>query len=472
MKIFKTYILLILTATLLTTSCNSDNECDNTCPAGQIQTLTCNCVVDANTIVPHPCPALTCPSGEVVGVTNGTCACVEVATEVCNGLTCSAGEVLNASTCECVVIPPVIGAVTVSENITSNVTWTANNIYTLAGRLSVTAGATLTIEPGTVIKGATGTGTQASVLVIGQGGKLMAMGTAAKPIIMTSILDDVQPGQVNGSNLDEEENGLWGGLIVLGKAPISVDGDGLTAQIEGIPADDINGLYGGSDPADNSGVITYVSVRHGGTLIGADNEINGITLGGVGNGTTINNIEVAGNKDDGIEWFGGTVNVTNALVWAADDDALDIDQAYSGTIDNAVVIAFGGTDHCLEIDGPEGSLVGAYTLKNLTIKGFDDELGNYRDGAIGVTTDTYFFGFATIAGGEGDLELDAATDINVCTFANLQVTLPADATSITQVLKSGTDAAGTVVAQGANTVGANTSVFSWTYAKAAGALNF
>lgn len=473
MKFLKSTLTLLFVGALFIMGCSdSENECVNTCPTGQIQTLTCNCVTDANTIVPHPCPDLTCPGGQVVGVNGNTCSCVEPATEVCGGMTCTEGEVLDAATCECIEIVEQFGSVTVSDNITGSVTWTANNIYTLGGRIAVVDGATLTIEAGTVIKGATGTGTQASALVVAQGGQIMAMGTAAAPIIMTSILDDVQPGQTNGSNLDEEENGLWGGLLVLGRAPISIDGDGLTAQIEGIPADDVTGLYGGTDAADNSGILQYVSVRHGGAVIGSDNEINGITLGGVGNGTVIENIEVAGNKDDGIEWFGGTVNVTNALVWAADDDALDVDQAYSGTIDNAVVIAFSGTDHGLEIDGPEGSLGGECTIINVTIKGADDELGNYRDGASAVTSNVYFFGFEKIADGEGDLALDDATTLGTAKFSNLEIVLTADATAITDMLKNGIDAFGTVVTEGANTVGANTSVFDWTYAKAAGALNF
>jgi len=258
----------------------------------------------------------------------------------------------------------------------------------------------------------------------------------------------------------------------MGNAPISVEGDGETSQIEGIPADDINGLYGGNDPADNSGILRYVSVRHGGAVIGADNEINGITLGGVGSGTVIDHVEVVANKDDGIELFGGSVDVTNALVWAADDDALDIDQGYSGTIDNAVVIAFGGTDHGLEIDGPEGSLGGSFTISNLTIRGVDDELGQFRDGATGTTSNAYFFGFQTIAEGEGDLSLDDKTTIDGLAFTALEVVLPEGALSIEEVLKDGIDAFGSVVEQGANTVGADTGVFGWTFASESGALSF
>ena len=167
---------------------------------------------------------------------------------------------------------------------------------------------------------------------------------------MTSVLDNINVGQRNGSNLDETDKGLWGGLIVLGKATISADA--ATALIEGLPANEPWAIYGGSDDADNSGTITYISVRHGGTLIGDGNEINGITFGGVGNGTTVSNIEVFATLDDGVEFFGGSVNATNVSVTAQGDDAFDIDQAYSGTIDNFVYVAGDDSDHGLEIDGP------------------------------------------------------------------------------------------------------------------------
>src|SRR5690606_41120018 len=112
--------------------------------------------------------------------------------------------------------------------------------------------------------------------------------------------------------LDKSSAGLGGGWIVLVKALISLSGDLETARSEGIPADESYGQYGGTDVADNSGVLKYISIRHGGVTIGEDNEINGLTLGGVGNGTVIDHIEVIANQDDGIEWFGGSVNVTNA----------------------------------------------------------------------------------------------------------------------------------------------------------------
>ena len=240
--------------------------------------------------------------------------------------------------------------IVVTSNITTNTTWTSDKVWVLGGRIAVESGAELTIEAGTIIKGEAGTGPNATALLVARGAKLYANGTADAPIIFTTIADEIMPGGKVSPNLDPNLNGLWGGLIVLGNAPISAANDAM--QIEGIPASDANGLYGGTDAADNSGSITYVSVRHGGANIGEGNEINGITLGGVGNGTVIENVEVVANQDDGIEFFGGTVNVTNAVVWNAGDDAIDTDQAWSGTLDNFIVVNPG--DECFELNGPEG----------------------------------------------------------------------------------------------------------------------
>lgn len=294
---------------------------------------------------------------------------------------------------------------TLSGQITSDMTLTADTVWELDGRVTVTNGATLTIEPGTVIKAFAGQNASASALIIARGAQIQANGTAAQPIIMTSTADGIQPGETVGT-LDENARGLWGGLIVLGNAPISEDGDVTATQIEGIPADDTNGLYGGDDPADNSGSIQYVSIRHGGTNIGEGNEINGLTLGGVGTGTVVNHVEVVANVDDGVEFFGGTVNASNLLVWAQGDDGLDIDQSYSGTITNSVVIQGDISDHAMEIDGPEGSLQGAFTLDSITLIGnvnaSNGEYADYRDGAIGASNNVFATGFPS----GKDVELD------------------------------------------------------------------
>jgi hypothetical protein len=247
---------------------------------------------------------------------------------------------------------------TVTSNITANTTWEAGKTYILGGRITVVSGVTLEIEPGTVIKGQAGTGPNATCLLVARGAKLMAEGTAALPIIFTSVADELSPehvaaGDFASPNLDPTANGLWGGVIVLGKARISTSAASGELAIEGIPTSDPNGLYGGTDDADDSGVIKYISIRHGGSLLGGANEINGLTLGGVGSTTVIENVEVVGNQDDGIEWFGGSVSVKNIVIWNAGDDGLDTDMAWSGTADNFVIITSGG--HSFELDGPEGT---------------------------------------------------------------------------------------------------------------------
>jgi len=254
--------------------------------------------------------------------------------------------------------------------ITEDTFWNADSIYQLSGRVTVTNGATLTIEPGTIIKGKPGSGANASALVIARGAKLIAEGTEDAPIIFTSTADnisieDIEAGIFSSPNLNPTINGLWGGVIILGNAPISASndvGDVSQVQIEGIPTSDPNGLYGGNNPTDNSGVLRYVSIRHGGANIGSGNEINGLTLGGVGSGTVIDNIEIVANQDDGIEFFGGAVNVTNVVIWNVGDDAIDTDQAWSGTLDNFIIKSPQG--HCFELDGPEGLLIDRHTIRN------------------------------------------------------------------------------------------------------------
>ena len=328
---------------------------------------------------------------------------------------------------------------TIEGNITSDLTLDASKIWLLKGRVAVTEGVTLTIPAGTIIKAAAGTGADASTLIIARGAKLNALGTNEAPIVFTSVSDNILLGGTypsNGPSLSVESRGLWGGLIILGKAPSSFAGDVTEPQIEGIPTSDINGLYGGIDPTDNSGTIQFVSIRHGGAEIGEGNEINGLTLGGVGSGTTIDHIEVIANVDDGIEFFGGTVNASNLLIWGQGDDALDIDQGYAGTIDGAYIILEAASDHGLEIDGPEGSAPGSFTIKNTTIvgatlncnaSGVDGEMADFRKGATGNLINILF---TNVAAGK-DVELDASADAasytsGNLTFTNINILYPSD----------------------------------------------
>ncbi len=227
----------------------------------------------------------------------------------------------------------IVGYTSQAETITVTDSWinagekktmTADNIYVLERFVFVEDGAELTIEPGTVIQGKPGQESNASALIIARGGKIFANGTADKPIIFTFEGDDPN----DDTDYPMEETGLWGGLIILGNAP--TNNPETVRNIEGIPENNQLGKYGGNDPMDNSGVLRYVSIRHGGSDIGEGNEINGLTMGAVGAGTTIEYVEVIYNKDDGFEWFGGNVN-TRYLVSAFNgDDAFDYDEGFTG----------------------------------------------------------------------------------------------------------------------------------------------
>jgi hypothetical protein len=395
----------------------------------------------------------------------------------CEGVTCLNGLVCVDGTC--------VGNVTnviVTSNITTNTTWSKGNIYELAGRITVVDGVTLTIEAGTIIKGQAGTGSNATALLVARGGKLQAVGTAAAPIIFTTVADElskenVAAGNFASPNLDANNSGLWGGLIILGRAPISASAAEI--QIEGIPTTDANGLYGGTDSLDNSGTLKYISIRHGGANIGNGNEINGLTLGGVGAGTVIEHIEVVGNQDDGIEFFGGSVSVKYALILNSGDDAIDTDQAWSGVLDNFIVIAGSATDHTLEIDGPEGTRLAAHTVKNGSVKGFStSELADFRSCPRGTFQNIFFFNFPDPAvAGFGDLSLSNPSGStctadnfanSILTFSGLESVLPAGV-ALDAVFKAGTDIHATSVTT--RTVGATKAEFTgWTWADEASLL--
>ncbi len=277
-------------------------------------------------------------------------------------------------------------------NGTGTVTWTANNIYLLDGFVFVNDGQTLTIEAGTVVKGKAGQGENASALIVARGGKIIAEGTAEAPIIFTAEADDL-----NGSVADLDD-GLWGGLILLGKAGLNTVPS--EQQIEGIPQTEPRGVYGGDNDGDNSGILRYVSIRHGGTDIGEGNEINGLTLGAVGNGTVIEYIEVFANKDDGIEFFGGTARLSHILVVFCGDDSFDYDQGFRGYGQFwAAVQGFERGDRLGEHDGgtdPEtGQPYAIPTIFNATYVGRGDGAGKrtvtFRDNAGGHYSNSIFY---------------------------------------------------------------------------------
>lgn len=236
--------------------------------------------------------------------------------------------------------------VNVTADITTNTTWTASNAYILNKSIFVKNGATLTIEPGTTILGDINLGLNGVLgggddtygsLIITRNGTIMAEGTAEAPIVMTAKTDrDAELTPSTEDDLDPEtDGGLYGGLIILGDAPINYyTGTSTNANefsIEGFPAGSSSDiLYGGTNPTDNSGVVKYMSLRFGGYVYAPSKEINGLTMGGVGSGTTIENVEIVGNTDDGMEIFGGTVNTKRIAVAFCQDDSFDLDEGHQG----------------------------------------------------------------------------------------------------------------------------------------------
>ena len=269
--------------------------------------------------------------------------------------------------CDC----PPIGdrpVVNVPSGATGTTTWTCDNTYVLDGYVFVQAGQVLTIGAGTVVKGAAGSGVDAAALIVSRDGQIFAEGAADCSIIMTYEADPLD------GSVAYDTRGQWGGLIILGNATTNFGGP---AQVEGIPSDNDQATYGGDDDADNSGVLRYVSVRHGGAELGAANEINGITFAGVGSGTVAEYIEVVSNLDDGIEFFGGAVSVKYAVVAFCGDDSFDWDQGYHGS----------GNENWLAIqDAP-----GAVGDRGGELDGDDSDDGN-------VSADEMPFAIPTVSG--------------------------------------------------------------------------
>jgi hypothetical protein len=227
---------------------------------------------------------------------------------------------------------PASTRVTVSANITTNTTWSNNNIYELTTKVTVTNGATLTIEPGTQVEGATGTvpgGSDYGYLVIARDGKINAQGTPLQPIIFTCAL----------GTATARAKGCWGGISVLGNAHVNetgtltspiIAGRATTGGCREASAEGAAGLYGGCNEDDNSGVISYARIEYAGFRYDATNELNSLALYAVGRGTTISHIDNHAGKDDGIEMFGGTVNVKYIYMVATEDDAFDYTFGWDG----------------------------------------------------------------------------------------------------------------------------------------------
>jgi len=228
--------------------------------------------------------------------------------------------------CEVTVIPSNGQQITVTGDITADTRWYSNARYFLSGLVLVKNGATLTIEPGTIIKGVSGS---KATLVIERGSKIMAQGTSSQPIVFTS---DKPTGQ--------RAYGDWGGLVICGQATTNKHDDGVGV---GVAEGGIGSRYGGTNDADNSGVLQYVRIEFPGIPLTstANSEINGLTLYAVGSATTIDHIQVSYSGDDSFEWFGGTVNMKYIVAHRGWDDDFDTDNGYRGKVQ----FALGMRDH-------------------------------------------------------------------------------------------------------------------------------
>jgi hypothetical protein len=289
-------------------------------------------------------------------------------------------------------------AINISGTYTEDLTLSAGNTYTLNGSLIMTAGTTLTIPAGMTIE-ALAAGSDVYI-AIGQGAQIIANGTASEPIVLTS-------------NAANPSAGDWGGLIILGEAPTnSVAGSATaTSEIANLP-------YGGTNTADNSGTLRYVRVEYSGGSADGQSENNGFSFYGVGSGTTVDYIQAYEGLDDGVEFFGGTVNASNIIVVGAQDDSIDWTEGYTGTITNAYVKHGTSHDKGIEADGYNTDIgnnsspvfFSKPSVNNLTIVGLGSGTSNeairLRAGTQGIFNNVYLEGY-----GEG-FDLDGNTGSN------------------------------------------------------------
>ncbi len=255
-----------------------------------------------------------------------------------------------------------------SGDCTSDITLTKDMQWEIDGLVKIKDGATLTIEAGTTVYGKEG----ANYIVVTKGSKIMAVGTAAEPIIFTSEI--AKDNQVLG------DVGQWGGLTILGSAPINH----ADAFYE-VDETDADFAFGGTNAVDNSGVLQYVKILNSGKTIVTDLEINGLSLAGVGSGTTVENIEIINSSDDCLEIWGGTVNVSDIVMTNCNDDSFDLDYGYVGNATNITVnVTSAGAHSGFEISSGGDSPMTEPTITNFTITKVDGT----NDGGIYIKDDT------------------------------------------------------------------------------------
>lgn len=372
-------------------------------------------------------------------------------------LTLLAVVVLTLHSCQTDDIVIVEGGVnpdfSLSGNLTENSTLSASNAYSLNGPLFVKRGVTLTIEPGTVIT-AQGGGTDVYIL-IESGGRIVANGTATAPIRFTS---------------NTRIPAAWGGLIINGDAFIS----GQNAQGQNSAGTEVNTgvIFGGNNDTQDSGVLNYVIIEYTGARIDGDAEHNGLTLNGVGSGTTLSNIWIANGDDDAIEFFGGSVNASNIFVLNAKDDMFDVSQGYRGTLTNIFGVREPGytavtsdprgieADGNLDGNSPSDNTQSVFTINGVTIQNrgnnveFSD-LIKIRRGATATITNALAGTFGTATAADFiDLEDSKGNSTSATT-----ITATASGTADGSDIKNAPNATVTV---NATQTGASVAAFAWT----------
>ncbi|TNJ45313.1 hypothetical protein KFZ70_06635 [Tamlana fucoidanivorans] len=331
--------------------------------------------------------------------------------------------------------------------------------YTLTGSLTVKSGATLTIEPGTLIKAKSG---RTDVfLAVERGAKLIAKGTASQPIKFTSDASSPKAGD-------------WGGLVLAGRAP-SNKGTDVQSEVAGL-------LYGGTEADDNSGELSYVIAEYTGAKINGEQEFNGISFFGVGNKTVVNNIVVNNGNDDGIEFFGGTVNVTNVYCSNIADDMFDWTGGYTGTITNAFGVRNDGFDAATDdprgIEGDSNSSdatatpISTPTLKNVTILNLNPDVqlkagAEIRRGTVATINNILFAAYGTASfGNRIDTKDDKGDGELTITNAYAQGTVGDDKiggtlTGVVSEITDGITVPANNTVQTKAGVGADLSAFAW-----------
>jgi hypothetical protein len=343
-------------------------------------------------------------------------------------------------------------------NITGDITLAADQDWVLTGPLVVQAGGSLTIEAGTVIHAQAG-GTNVYIAVE-RNAQIFVEGTAASPVTITS-------------NAAEPAEGDWGGVLIMGNATIT---GGTTAVTEVVDF-----IYGNNpaNNADNSGSIEYLILEYTGARINGEKEFNGLTLYGVGNGTTISNVAVFYGDDDAFEWFGGTVNATNLLAVNCTDDMFDWTQGYSGTITNAYGIREDGYTKVssdprgIEGDGNlDGLTPGLNPQSNPTVTNITfvnnstaviADFIKIRRGSNGNVTNALVIqgANAPAPGDVVDLD-DALGTANAATTVNVTISgTNLDAANIDNTGTNGT-ISNNITFPGVANTGANTGAFGWT----------